>query len=222
MTSAGMTNGLPGLLTAGRRIAIVDYGLGNVANVRRALEFLGHRVGLTKEPDELRAADVLILPGVGHFGDAMRKLEKDGLIPLLRKLKDEKPLVGICLGMQLLFEQSEEGGADGLGFIPGAITRIETRLPVPHLGWNRLISTDPRLEGQDMYFIHSYKAEPGPYTVATAEYGGEEVSAIVQHGNLTGIQFHPEKSGDAGLLLLQRVLTEGFKDPVINVKEAER
>ncbi|MET3575034.1 imidazole glycerol phosphate synthase subunit HisH [Bhargavaea ullalensis] len=207
-----------GELTEGRRIAIVDYGLGNVANVRRALEFLGHRVELTKSPEQLRAADVLILPGVGHFGDAMRRLEADGLIPVLEEMKNEKPLVGICLGMQLLFERSEEGDADGLGFIPGEVTRIRTSLPVPHLGWNRLISVDSALDGTDMYFIHSYKAVPGPDTVATAEYGGEEVTAIVQRGNLVGIQFHPEKSGDAGLLILQRAVTEGF----LTEKEADQ
>ncbi|EMR07721.1 Imidazole glycerol phosphate synthase subunit HisH 1 [Bhargavaea cecembensis DSE10] len=199
-------------LTDGRRIAIVDYGLGNVANVRRALEFLGHRVELTKDPDVLRRADVLILPGVGHFADAMKRLEADGLIPLLAELKEEKPLVGICLGMQLLFGHSEEGDADGLGFIPGAITRIETRLPVPHLGWNALVSERPELDGKDMYFIHTYKAAPGPDTVATADYGGETVTAIVQRGQLIGIQFHPEKSGDAGLVLLQQAVTGGFRE----------
>ena len=200
------------VLTDGRRIAIVDYGLGNVANVRRALEFLGHRVELTKDPDMLRRADVLILPGVGHFADAMKRLEANGLTPLLAELKEEKPLVGICLGMQLLFERSEEGNAGGLGFIPGAITRIETRLPVPHLGWNGLISGKPELDGKDMYFIHSYKASPGPDTVATAEYGDETVTAIVQRGQLIGIQFHPEKSGDAGLVLLQQAVTGGFRE----------
>lgn len=205
----GQETATPGL-TDGRRIAIVDYGLGNVANVRRALEFLGHRVELTKDPDVLRRADVLILPGVGHFADAMRRLESDGLIPILAELKEEKPLVGICLGMQLLFEHSEEGHVDGLGFIPGDITRIETRLPVPHLGWNALISGKPELAGKDMYFIHTYKAAPGPNTVATADYGGDTVTAIVQHGQLIGIQFHPEKSGDAGLVLLQQAVTEGF------------
>lgn len=204
-------------LTDGRRIAVVDYGLGNVANVRRALEFLGHRVMLTSRPDELRAADVLVLPGVGHFADAMQRLRADGLLPLLTELKGEKPFIGICLGMQLLFEQSEEGGTEGLGFIPGGVTRIRTALPVPHLGWNTLASEDPAIDGQDMYFIHSYRAAPGPYTVAAAEYGGETVTAIVQKENLIGIQFHPEKSGDAGLLLLQRAVTEGFIG-----KEADR
>lgn len=198
-------------LTDGRRIAIVDYGLGNVANVRRALEFLGHRVELTKDPEVFRRADVLILPGVGHFADAMKRLESDGLIPILTELKEEKPLVGICLGMQLLFEHSEEGDVDGLGFIPGAITRIQTRLPVPHLGWNALASGKPELDGKDMYFIHTYKAAPGPHTVATADYGGETVTAIVQREQLIGIQFHPEKSGDAGLVLLQQAVSGGFR-----------
>ncbi|WP_088006257.1 imidazole glycerol phosphate synthase subunit HisH [Indiicoccus explosivorum] len=191
-------------------IAIVDYGLGNIANVRRALEYLGYQVLLTKDPEELRQADGLVLPGVGHFGDAMRKLEADGLIPILTELKDEKPFVGICLGMQLLYEGSEEGNVDGLGFLPGKIERIRTSLPVPHLGWNQLNSENETLR-EDVYFIHSYKAVPDEYTVATAQYGGEEVVAIVQKGNLIGIQFHPEKSGDAGLAILDQAMKGGFR-----------
>lgn len=192
-------------------IAIVDYGLGNIANVRRALEYLGYEVCLTKDPDELRKADALILPGVGHFGDAMRKLQEDGLIPVLTELKDEKLFVGICLGMQLLYEGSEEGNAKGLGFLPGKLERIRTSLPVPQLGWNELKSEDESLKGEDVYFIHSYRAVPDEYTVATAEYGGEEVVGIVQKDNLIGIQFHPEKSGDAGLGILDRAMKGGFR-----------
>lgn len=191
-------------------IAIVDYGLGNIANVRRALEYLGYDVQLTKKPEELRQADALILPGVGHFGDAMRKLEADGLIPVLTELKDEKPFVGICLGMQLLYEESEEGNVKGLGFLPGKIERIRTQLPVPHLGWNQLKSEDETLQ-KDVYFIHSYRAVPDELTVASAEYGGSDVVGIVQKDNLIGIQFHPEKSGDAGLEILDRAMKGGYR-----------
>ncbi|AQQ54506.1 imidazole glycerol phosphate synthase subunit HisH [Planococcus lenghuensis] len=191
-------------------IAIVDYGLGNIANVRRALEYLGYEVQLTKDPDALRRANALILPGVGHFGDAMRKLEADGLIPVLAELKDAKPFVGICLGMQLLYEESEEGNVKGLGFLPGKIERIRTKLPVPHLGWNQLKSEDETLH-KDVYFIHSYRAVPDDLTVASAEYGGAEVVGIVQKDNLIGIQFHPEKSGDAGLEILDRAMKGGFR-----------
>ena len=190
-------------------IAIVDYGLGNIANLSNALHYLGYDVVLTHDINELNAADTVILPGVGHFKDAMTRLEELDLLEPLRKLKDKKPFIGICLGMQLLFEKSEEGYVNGLGYLPGTVKKITGTLPVPHLGWNKLESSLPSLQG-DVYFIHSYKVDTDENIVATATYG-DPVVAIVQKDQLIGIQFHPEKSGDLGLKILDQALKGGFK-----------
>lgn len=190
-------------------IAIVDYGLGNIANLTNAIRFLGYEVKVTKEENILQQADTIILPGVGHFKDAMERIQAHDLLPVLNELKETKLLVGICLGMQLLFEHSEEGDVDGLGYLPGTVERIISPHPVPHLGWNALHSTHPSLNG-DVYFIHSYKAVTKKNVVATADYG-QEVVAIVQKDNILGIQFHPEKSGKKGLAILNQALQGGFE-----------
>lgn len=189
-------------------IALVDYGLGNIANLTNALEFLGYDVVLTHDTEELEQADQIILPGVGHFKDAMNRLNQLDLIPVLNRLKEEKPFIGICLGMQLMFDSSEEGNVQGLGFLPGEVKKITGNLPVPHLGWNRLQSVDPLLQ-EDVYFIHSFKVHTDKNVVATASYD-DDVVAIVQKDSLIGIQFHPEKSGDKGLDILNQALKGGF------------
>lgn len=189
-------------------IALVDYGLGNIANLTNALEFLGYDVVLTHDTEELEQADQIILPGVGHFKDAMNRLNQLDLIPVLNRLKEEKPFIGICLGMQLMFDSSEEGNVQGLGFLPGEVKKITGNLPVPHLGWNRLQSVDPLLQ-EDVYFIHSFKVHTDKNVVATAFYD-DDVVAIVQKDSLIGIQFHPEKSGDKGLDILNQALKGGF------------
>lgn len=189
-------------------IAIVDYGLGNIANVMNALHFLGYEVEVTKDTGKLRAASHIILPGVGHFRDAMEAIERQGLVPILKELRETHPMIGICLGMQLLFEHSEEGDARGLSFLPGKVELIRSELPVPHLGWNTLVSDYPLLT-EDVYFIHSYKVVTEENVVATADYG-QEIVAIVQKDSLIGIQFHPEKSGEAGLAILDQALKGGF------------
>lgn len=189
-------------------IALVDYGLGNIANLTNALEFLGYDVVLTHDTEELEKADQIILPGVGHFKDAMNRLNQLDLIPVLNRLKEEKPFIGICLGMQLMFDSSEEGNVQGLGFLPGEVKKITGSLPVPHLGWNRLQSVDPLLQ-EDVYFIHSFKVHTDKNVVATASYD-DDVVAIVQKDSLIGIQFHPEKSGDKGLDILNQALKGGF------------
>lgn len=190
-------------------IAIVDYGLGNIANVSNALDFLGYNVIVTSDKEELYAADTIILPGVGHFKDAMNRLSELDLLATLKELKDKKPFIGICLGMQLLFEKSEEGHVDGLGYLPGTVKKITGTLPVPHLGWNKLESSLPSLQG-DVYFIHSYKVDTQENVIATAMYESPVV-ALVQKEQLIGIQFHPEKSGDLGLKILDQALKGGFK-----------
>lgn len=190
-------------------IAIVDYGLGNIANLMNAIHFLGYETILTHDEEELRKADIIVLPGVGHFRDAMERIAARNLQGILTELKDTKPFIGICLGMQLLFEHSEEGDVDGLGFLPGEVKYIVSDFPVPHLGWNNLHSNYPGLNG-DVYFIHSYKVVTDENVVATADYG-QEIVAIVQKDNIIGIQFHPEKSGDYGLKILNQALQGGWK-----------
>ena len=180
------------------KVAVIDYGMGNVFNVERALRAIGCYVVITNEASQIEEADAVLLPGVGAFPQAIQSLEQTGLIPLLQKVATEKPFLGICLGMQLLFDSSTEGmPTKGLGLIPGTVERMRAKR-LPHVGWNSI------LRDEDVYFVHSYYAVTDEeYIVATAEYMGEKVSAIVQKGLVTGMQFHPEKSGTFGLSLLQ-------------------
>ncbi|WP_214826428.1 imidazole glycerol phosphate synthase subunit HisH [Exiguobacterium algae] len=180
------------------KVAVIDYGMGNVFNVERALQAIGCQVVITKDPAAIESADAILLPGVGAFPQAMQSLEVTGLIPLLKRMAKEKPFLGICLGMQLLFESSTEGmPTEGLGLIKGTVERMHAKR-LPHVGWNSI------LRDEDVYFVHSYKAVTSDaLIVASAEYMGEQVPAIVQSGHVTGMQFHPEKSGKFGLSLLQ-------------------
>lgn len=191
-------------------IAIVDYGLGNIANLLNAVRFLGYEVEITKDVDRLRTADTILLPGVGHFKDAMKQIKTNDLLAVLDELQAEKPFIGICLGMQLLFESSEEGNIKGLGYLPGHVRLIKGNVPVPHLGWNTLDAANKTLATQDVYFIHSYRVETTENIIAVASYGDIPVTAIVQKNNLIGIQFHPEKSGEIGLKILDQALKGGF------------
>lgn len=192
-------------------IALIDYGVGNIRNVYRALNEIGMAVEITRSPETVTQADAIILPGVGAYRDAMENLRATGLIPTLEaSVRQGKWLLGICLGMQLLYEGSTEGGDyAGLGWLPGKIVRLETELKIPHMGWNRLDLTreDPLTQGlgQDpsVYFVHSYllQTQAPEQILATADYDGP-VPAIVRQGNIVGMQFHPEKSGTVGLRLL--------------------
>ena len=193
-------------------IAIIDYGMGNLHSVSKAVERLGHQAVVTSSPETILRAEGAILPGVGAFGDAMRNLRDSGLDETVRKFHASgRPLLGICLGMQLLFSESEEYGPHrGLGLLPGRVVRFPNDRKVPHMGWNELkfVRPDPLLEGMRpgyVYFVHSYHAlpeEPGDL-IAVTDYGGP-VTAIVGRGNLYGMQFHPEKSGTLGMALLER------------------
>ena len=187
-------------------IAILDYGVGNLFSLRSSLSCLGLESKLTADPGELRAADRIILPGVGAFGDAMDKLKDTGLVPLIREESQKKPLLGICLGMQLLFDEScEYGRHEGLGFVPGRIASLaedleDKRLKVPHIGWNALRIVR---DGEYVYYVHSfYGRDCAESTLATSEYG-LTVTGVVRRGLVWGTQFHPEKSGDTGLRLLR-------------------
>ena len=196
-------------------IAILDYGVGNLFSLRSSLSCLGLESKLTADPGELHAADRIILPGVGAFGDAMDKLKDTGLVPLIREESPKKPLLGICLGMQLLFDEScEYGRHEGLGFVPGRIASLaedleDKRLKVPHIGWNalRIVRDDPLFkyvrDGEYVYYVHSfYGRDCAESTLATSEYG-LTVTGVVRRGLVWGTQFHPEKSGDTGLRLLR-------------------
>jgi imidazole glycerol-phosphate synthase subunit HisH len=185
-------------------LALVDLGCGNLGSVEIALRRMGIEPLITTDAEAIAAADRVILPGVGAAGYAMNRIDALGLRETLRGLT--QPVLGICLGMQLLFERSEEDGAECLGVIPGAVRRLqpEPGVPVPHMGWSRLELRDevPGLEDGDyVYFAHSFAADPGPHAVAVARHG-REIPAVVRHRNFTGAQFHPERSGVAGTRFL--------------------
>lgn len=190
-------------------IGIVDYSLGNIQNIKNALEKLGYPYILSSRHSDLLNCDTVILPGVGHFKSAVDTIEALGIKDELLEIAKSKRIIGICLGMQLLFESSEEGDAAGLGLLKGHIRKIETPHVIPHLGWNTLNSNHEALDGKDVYFIHSYMVKDAEDIIATSEYG-IEVSAIAQKNNIIGIQFHPEKSGDAGLKILKQAIEGGF------------
>ena len=198
-------------------IAVIDYGVGNLFSLCRSLEAIGQQPVVTGDPVLLRQADKLFLPGVGAFADAADKLRQTGLDEVIRQEAAQgKPILGICLGMQLLFEESLEFGAwKGLGLIPGKVVPMEGVIPadykIPHIGWNALRypqgKAHPLLagvpEGECVYFVHSfYATDCDQAVIATTEYGAE-LTAAVAKGNVMGCQFHPEKSGDVGLSILK-------------------
>lgn len=199
-------------------VAIIDYDAGNIRSVEKAVRYLGKEVTVTSEPEEILAADRVILPGVGAFGDAMKRLHAMGLVEVIRQAADRgTPFLGICLGLQLLFEKSEESpGVPGLGLLQGEILRLPELpgLKVPHIGWNSLKYPNPgRLfrgipEDSYVYFVHSYylKAQDEGIVTATTEYG-TLVHASVESGNLFACQFHPEKSSETGLTILETFLS---------------
>ncbi|HEV8347441.1 MAG TPA: imidazole glycerol phosphate synthase subunit HisH [Vicinamibacterales bacterium] len=189
-------------------IALIDYGAGNLTSVKKALGAIGADVFVPADPDELAPATGVIVPGVGHFG-ATRALEGAWTEAILHRVGDGRPLFGICLGMQWLFEGSdEEPDCSGLGILGGRCHRLTGTVKIPHVGWNHLaISHDAPIvdgvsDGSQVYFTHSYVVPVTSDTVATTEHG-EAFAAIVQHGQIAGVQFHPEKSGDVGLRILR-------------------
>jgi glutamine amidotransferase len=193
-------------------IAIVDNGGANVASLRYALERLGVSAELTGNAEQLRRASHVILPGVGAAGDAMQRLHEHRLDELLRDLR--QPVLGICLGMQLFFEYSDEGATTCLGVLPGQVRRLvgSADRPVPHMGWNQLRRTadspllDGIADGEYVYFVHSYAVSPLDCTIAACDYGGE-FSAVVSRDNFHGVQFHPERSAAAGARILANFLS---------------
>ncbi len=196
--------------------AIVDYGVGNLFSLACSFRAIGAETEITRDPARIEAAERVILPGVGAFGDAMEKLNATGLVPVLKREAERKPFLGICLGMQLLFDKSEEYGEhDGLGLIPGKVCDLradlsDKALKVPHMGWNGLdiAKDDPFFRyvqnGEYAYYVHSFYAKDcAEHTLATSRYGNVDVTGVVRRGAVYGTQFHPEKSGDTGLRLLR-------------------
>ncbi len=197
------------------RAVVVDYGTGNLYSVQRALQRVGFLVTLASRPEEIQAADLVVLPGVGAFGPAACRLQEAGLWEALRGwVAGGGPLVGLCLGMQLLFEESEEDGRHaGLGLLQGRVVRLPAGVKVPHMGWNTLTFIRPSLvtaqvqSGVHAYFVHSYYAETdASYIVAQTVYGAV-IPAVVEAPRVLGFQFHPEKSGEVGRRLLLGVRT---------------
>ena len=207
-------------------IAIVDYGAGNIFSVKNALDYLGLDCKLTSDKDEIKAADAVILPGVGAFPAAMAMLEKSGLIDTIKEEAAKKPLLGICLGMQMLFDESHEFGCHkGLGLIPGKVVTmhgvIAPELKIPQMGWNALHFPNAELkasspvfrdidEGEFVYFVHSYYASECDADVVAVCDCGVPITAAVVRGNVMGCQFHPEKSSRAGLKILKNFCEGDF------------
>lgn len=194
-----------------RFTAIVDYGVGNLHSITNAMKYLGLETCVTGDADELERANAIILPGVGAFPDAAEKLRAAELDKVLRTQSAKKPILGICLGMQLLFDWGEEGvRCEGLHLVEGSVERIETAFKLPHIGWNQLEfpRENPLFLGlapnSSVYFVHSYRALPANRAdiLATTDYGTEIVAAVGR-GNVFGCQFHPEKSGEVGLQILR-------------------
>lgn len=193
-------------------IAVIDYGAGNIFSVKNALDYLGMESKLTNKKEDIESADALILPGVGAFPSAMDMLNKSGLVDTIKTQAKKKPFLGICLGMQLIFEKGYEfEECDGLGLIPGSVKKMEEEnLIIPHMGWNKLevLNDCPLLAGLDensfVYFVHSYKAECDDKNIAAySNYGGRVPALVYDGGTVYGAQFHPEKSGETGLKILK-------------------
>ncbi|MGN1158803.1 MAG: imidazole glycerol phosphate synthase subunit HisH [Lachnospiraceae bacterium] len=204
-------------------IAIIDYDAGNIKSVEKALQFLGEEVCITREPDVILNAEKVILPGVGAFGDAMEKLHRYDLVKVIHEVVEKQtPFLGICLGLQLLFERSDESmGVEGLGVLKGEICRIPDKegLKIPHIGWNSLSYPNPgRLfegipEQSYVYFVHSYYLKAADESIVTAatEYG-TYIHASVEKGNVFACQFHPEKSSDVGIRILKNFIKIGREE----------
>lgn len=193
-------------------ISIIDYGMGNLRSVQKAFEFIGAEAEITGNPEDILNSKGIVLPGVGAFPDAMENLKKMGMDKVLKEaVKNGTPLMGICLGMQLLFEESDEVRVtEGLGFLKGKVKKFQVDLKIPHMGWNDLIIDKPCevlkdvKEGSYVYFVHSFYADIQEEGVLNAHsFYGIDTPAVVSKGNVFGLQFHPEKSGEPGMQMLK-------------------
>jgi glutamine amidotransferase len=192
-------------------IAVIDYGMGNLRSVQKAFEYLGYKAVITQQPSEIQKADKVVLPGVGAFRDAMQTIKQKGIDKVLYDVVEQKkPLLGICLGMQMFFEKSYEYGEHkGLGILQGEIVKLPENVKIPHMGWNSLNikKKSPLFEGLSqepyVYFVHSYHLNTEADIVSATTYYGKEIQVAAQKENVFALQFHPEKSGDVGLNILQ-------------------
>ncbi len=193
------------------KVAVVDYGVGNLHSIRKSMELFGARVEITRSPKVLEESDAIVLPGVGAFGSALAEMPRE---KVLEEILAGKPVLGVCLGMQLLFDWSEEGGTPGLGLLRGRVVRLPRSVKIPHIGWNTIevrrnhpIVADIS-SGSYVYFVHSYytEVEDEKIVISTSEYG-VSFPAIVAHKNIIGTQFHPEKSGENGMRLLKNFIS---------------
>jgi len=206
-----------------KQVTLVDYGLGNLFSVAQALKFCGAEVSLASTPEGVKAADFLVLPGVGAFGAGMDALREKGLDQAVcEAARSGKPLLGICLGMQLMFAKGHEFGEhSGLGLVPGKVVPIPTKGKVPHVGWDDLLPTqngakwagsplEGLQKGMAVYFVHSFHGVPDrpQDCLAVCQYDGQPLTAVIRHDQILGCQFHPEKSGKVGLSILKRWLEE--------------
>ncbi len=196
-------------------IAIIDYGAGNLRSVANAIIKLGYQPRVTNRAEDLLAAKAIILPGVGAAGDTMKSLQKLGLVaPLKQLIANDRPFFGVCIGLQVLFTGTEEGGGhDCLGIIAGRVKRLPDGLKVPHMGWNQVQQRLPHPifegipDGADFYFVHSYYGEPEDKSLVAGETEyGVNIASVIAHGNLVATQFHPEKSGEHGLKMYENFL----------------
>lgn len=191
-------------------IAVIDYGAGNLRSISRALQAAGAEVVVTSDPEVVKSADAVVLPGVGHAGHSIQVLTSLGMPEAIQTVVNQgKPFLGICVGMQVMFEQQEEGDVHGLGLLPGRVRSIQGDVKIPHIGWNRskVAKESPLGAAGDedyFYFVHSFVAEPSDSAdiAATTAYG-EEFASVVVRDNVWGTQFHPEKSGETGLKLIR-------------------
>ena len=198
------------------RVAVVDYGAGNLVSIRQALTAVGADVAIVTAPEELTRADLLVVPGVGAAAPAMARLDAQGLVePIRAWVRADRPFLGICLGLQLLFEGSDEDGAQTLGLLPGRTVRLDGAPTLPHIGWNQVVRTRAHEafggipDGADLYFVHSFVGRPagGSEELVVAETThGAPFASVVGRGRLLGVQFHPERSGRHGLRLLSNVI----------------
>ncbi len=198
------------------RVAVVDYGAGNLVSIGQALTAVGAEVAIATGPAGLVGADLLVVPGVGAAAPAMARLEAQGLVdPIRAWVRADRPFLGICLGLQLLFEGSDEDGAETLALLPGRTVRLDGAPTLPHIGWNQVVRTRPHdafrgiPDGADLYFVHSYVGRPaaGSEDLVVAETThGATFASVVARGRLLGVQFHPERSGTHGLQLLSNVV----------------
>lgn len=194
-------------------VAILDYGSGNLHSVARAVARVGGEPVVTSDPGRVGGADALVIPGVGHFGQCLRAIRDRGLdVAIERFAAGGRPVVGICVGMQVLFEGSDEDGEPGLGMLPGRVRRLPDDVKVPHMGWNEVTWRAPHpfvqgiADGRRFYFVHSFAPDPdGGTTVGVSEHG-RPFAAVVATGNLFAAQFHPEKSGDTGLKVYENLV----------------